>query len=220
MPKIWTWFWEKSNLILLQLFLLFLNWTHVEQEWSWLWSLWQSSTACSEVCISSPEEERQRARSWGGTQRHVSPAVSHQRAAEGQVWCGSTVPGPLQDRRLDVVFVSQLRGHGGLLSRGHVGRVHLQSYNTHTLYIIIILTLYGSVHTEHSELTVRLPMDLILAWLGAWALGFSFFFSSSVLFSFTSLRGTFPSSFFFFLSATQIKRVRGHRNDILIILCF
>lgn len=45
-----------------------------------------------------------------------------------------------------------------------------------------------------------LPIERIFAWLGAWALGFSFFFSSSPLFSFESRTGTLLSSFFFFLS--------------------
>lgn len=55
-----------------------------------------------------------------------------------------------------------------------------------------------SVQVHQSFATGGLPMERILAWLGAWALALSFFFSSSPLLSFTSLSGTLPSSFFFF----------------------
>lgn len=43
-------------------------------------------------------------------------------------------------------------------------------------------------------------MERIFVWLGAWAFGFSFFFSSSITFSFASRAGTLLSTFLFFLS--------------------
>lgn len=55
---------------------------------------------------------------------------------------------------------------------------------------------------EQNQATVcaALPMERNFVWLGAWAFGFSFFFSSSKGRSFTFRTGTLLSSFLFFLS--------------------
>lgn len=106
----------------------------------------------------------------------------------------SKIPWPLEDGRLDVVLVTKLWGNMRLLSRGWVERIHLQSYANKKVRMIT------TFRANNILLRVHLPMERIFVWLGAWALGFSFFFSSSPLFSFTS--GTLLSSFFLFFSKT------------------
>lgn len=113
--------------------------------------------------------------------------------------------GPLEQRGFDVVLVTQLGGGGCLLGRGGVESLHLQSctetqawwgWGWGWRWVGALKSPAGEAHT---------PMERILAWLGAWALGFSFFFSSSAGFSFTSFTGALLSSFFFFFSEGQMK---------------
>lgn len=105
-------------------------------------------------------------------------------------WGG--LPWSLQDWRLDVVFVPQLWGSGHLLGRDGTGSVHLQPCNTERS------SLSGGGLWRWRRLRPHLPMERILAWLGAWAFGLPFFFSSSPFLSFTL--GTLLSSFLLFFS--------------------
>lgn len=130
--------------------------TYAELEWSWLWSLWQSSKGCWGVYIFSPEVAHLMDQSCWGENKHkrtvVNTIIDHVRAAMTQLhncttWrcCvprhkEETAPGSFEDRRLNVVLVTQLWGSGCLLRGGRVGSVHLQSYRTQHKVIILYRT--------------------------------------------------------------------------------